>query len=273
MTHHHISKAALEDDIEATRSRIDGTIDAIERKLSPMQMASQLFNMTKAGGGDLASSLASSAKAHPLPMTLLSIGTGWLMLSERKQRSGTTTWTSRSDGAGAIDKARDVKRRAESKLHDAVDRTQGKAQEIKENMKQSAHDTMDRLREEGEGIRERAEHIRERASELRETASTTMEENIARLRDTATQLMDTNPLAAGALMVAVGALIGGALPATERERQLFGKTGEKAKGMAGRAAQRGAEMAEHVAHAALDETRHAVEDIASEVKERQPALH
>jgi ElaB/YqjD/DUF883 family membrane-anchored ribosome-binding protein len=239
------SPEAIEQNIVHTRARLESTIDAIGSKLSPVQLISEVLAFTRAGGGELAGSvaggLATAARSNPLAVTLLTLGAGWLMMADRTQAAG-------NRAQHAADDLRE-------KMHDAVDKTQDKARAMMDRTDSTAQD------------------MREKLAETRDSAMDAAQKNYARLEQAATDLLEQNPLAAGALMVAVGALIGGALPVTNRERELFGRSGEKARAAARSAVERGAEAARDIAGAAMAETREAVEELGAEARSHEPALH
>ena len=90
-------------------------------------------------------------------------------------------------------------------------------------------------------------------------------------RDSARRLDDMiqeHPLVMGALALAAGAAIGGALPRTRTEDEYLGEYSDHAKETARETAQREAEKARRVAGAVADEARHIYEEKAEEVDRR-----
>lgn len=84
-------------------------------------------------------------------------------------------------------------------------------------------------------------------------------ETIADLRSSLTEIFQRQPLALGAIGLAIGAGIAAALPLTEAETELMGETSaemkEKAQEFAAEQADRAKEVAERVVDAAAEEAR------------------
>jgi len=77
--------AGIERDLAQTRSRLDATIDALERRLSPGTVVDQaIASVKETGGGELGRSLMLAVRDHPIPVVLIGIGIAWLMLSARR---------------------------------------------------------------------------------------------------------------------------------------------------------------------------------------------
>jgi hypothetical protein len=77
--------AGIERDLARTRSRLDATIDALERRLSPGTMVDQaIASVKETGGGELGRNLMLAVRDHPIPVALIGIGIAWLMLAGRR---------------------------------------------------------------------------------------------------------------------------------------------------------------------------------------------
>jgi ElaB/YqjD/DUF883 family membrane-anchored ribosome-binding protein len=70
----------IEHELAATRARLDGTIDALQQKLSPGELMSQAVTYFKEGSGmDLGQNLGRSLRDNPVPVALIGLGLGWLV--------------------------------------------------------------------------------------------------------------------------------------------------------------------------------------------------
>lgn len=262
----------IEEDIVQTRARLDRTIDAIEDKLSPMQLLGQVLSFTKAGGGQFAGGLASAARTYPGPVTLLSLGAGWLMMADRSRKaSPAAPGSAPGNGSKAKEWMQEAGQMALRKTHDLEEKTKAAVGALQDR----AHNLADTARAQGDGLRQQA-------TQLKDTVMTSTEENIAWLQDTAAKLLQENPMAAGALMMAAGALLGGALPVSDAERRLFSGKGAQARAAATKVLERGTEAVHDIAGAALEQGHHLVKDIGQEAenqadlqstKAQEPALH
>jgi len=147
------------DEMARTRAEMDGTLTAIEQRLSPGQLFDQgLDYLRSSGGAQFFSNLGDSAKQNPMPVALVGIGLAWLMASGRQPGAG----------AGA---SRDTMHRAGETLHRAGE----KAQETKARIGSMMHE---------------------------------------------------QPLALGAVGLAVGALVAACTPRTRQEDRLMGEARE-----------------------------------------------
>jgi hypothetical protein len=83
----------IERDLEHTRARLDATLDALQRKLSPGQMVDETMHWFKEGGGaEFGRNLGRNLRDNPLPVALIGIGVGWLMLSGGRRQQRFPEW-------------------------------------------------------------------------------------------------------------------------------------------------------------------------------------
>ena len=76
----------IERELAATRAQLDGTIDALQQKLSPGELMSQAATYFKEGSGmDLSHNIGRSLRDNPIPVALIGVGLGWLLLSGKRQ--------------------------------------------------------------------------------------------------------------------------------------------------------------------------------------------
>ena len=71
-------------EIEQTRSQMDSTLEAIEKRLTPGELLDQGLNyLRNSGGREFISNLGASVKGQPLPASLVGIGLAWLMVNQQ----------------------------------------------------------------------------------------------------------------------------------------------------------------------------------------------
>ena len=76
----------IERDLAATRAQLDGTIDALQQKLSPGELMSQAVTYFKEGSGmDLSHNIGRSLRDNPVPVALIGVGLGWLVVSGKRR--------------------------------------------------------------------------------------------------------------------------------------------------------------------------------------------
>ena len=79
----------IEHDLSGTRARLDATVDALRRKLSPGEMVDRAIASVKETGGSVfGRNLVGTVRGTPVPVALLGIGLAWLMLADWRGRDG-----------------------------------------------------------------------------------------------------------------------------------------------------------------------------------------
>jgi len=218
----HKDPARLEREIDQQRADINHIVDALENKLSPGQMFDRLVHFGKGNGREVAQNMGQAVKANPIPALLTSVGLLWLYASRNEPApapgsssfAGTGAASDGDDGQGMIDRAREMG----GEVSDAVSSTWNQA-------RSRVSDTTARMADTAQGARATLQQQKDRA----------MQGYNHLLRD--------NPLALGAIGIAVGALLGAALPSTESENRLMGEASDDLADKARQAVQTGADKA------------------------------
>ena len=79
----------IERELDDTRSRLDDTIGALQRKVAPGTMVDQAVEYFSEGGGmELGRNLGRSMRDNPIPVALIGVGLGWLLLANSRQTDG-----------------------------------------------------------------------------------------------------------------------------------------------------------------------------------------
>lgn len=237
----------IERDIDRDRDHLSQTIRALEDRLSPGQIFDQVWGYARRNGGTFSDNLVRTISENPVPVILTAAGIAWMALARHRDRDdawysedadypvrasygvdpsyddaydddidqlygdtayldtefGSTATTTSSPAASATSKAG-------QKYRDVKDTLESKTREAKEGARHLTRDA-----------RRSARHLRDRSRRQWSQAS-----------HGARDFFDTNPLAVGAAALALGALIGAALPETEAERRLLGEKGERLTGKA-----------------------------------------
>lgn len=215
----HKDPARLEREIDQQRADINHIVDALEDKLSPGQLFDRMVHFGKGNGREFAQNVGNAVKANPVPALLTSIGLLWLYAS-RDEPAPARSASAASDGGGNVaDHAREMA----GEVSDAVSSTWDQA-------RSRVADTTARVADTAHGARESLMHQKDRAVQGYNNL----------LRD--------NPLALGAMGVAIGALLGAALPSTEPENRLMGEASDRLAGKAREAVQTGTEKVRDVMH-------------------------
>ena len=220
--------ARLEREIDQQREDINHIVDALENKLSPGQLFDRLVNFGKGNGREVAQNIANAVKANPVPALLTTVGLVWLYASrndpapspmlDRGLLAGSRTDTG-TDGPGIVDRAR----------------------ELGEDVSESVSATWNQTRS-------RVSDTASRLADTAQSARTTLQQQTDRAVQSYNQLLRDNPLALGAIGIAIGALLGAALPGTEPENRLMGEASDNLADKARDVVQAGADRARDALH-------------------------
>jgi ElaB/YqjD/DUF883 family membrane-anchored ribosome-binding protein len=210
--------ATLEREIDQTRADMDQTLGALERKFSPGQLLDQAMSFAKEHGGDFATNLSQSVRENPMPALLTAVGIAWMVASSNRPKPWAYAYNDdryepRIDDSAELDET----------VIDESGNDQGVLAQAGQKVKAVAEGARQKLassRQKITGSRGAVE------SGMRKT-SDTAQAQAQRVRESFNTLLTEQPLVLGALGIAVGAVIGAALPATEQEDRLLGPVRDK----------------------------------------------
>lgn len=216
--------AAIQREIEETRSQMTTTLNAIEQKLSPRQITNEVFDTVRdavLGTGDGSNDMLQMIRNNPIPGALVGLGLGWMIFSNRGRAIASDVY-----GASA------------RWLPQGRQGTNGSGNGLLHRAAVAASDV-------GERARETTAQVSEKARALAGTAT----------RPTA-RLAEDNPLLVGAVGVILGATIAVVLPMTRRENEVLGDAQaelvERAEDIGREVVDRARTVAETAGRAAVD---------------------
>lgn len=215
--------ATLEREIDQTRADMDQTLGALERKFSPGQLLDQAMSFAKEHGGDFATNLSQSVRENPMPALLTAVGIAWMVASSNRPKPSRAYAYNDDRYAPRFDDRSDFDETAVEGGVGESGNDQGVLAQAGEKVKAVAEGARQKLassREKLAGSRGAVE------SGMRKT-SDTAQAQAQRVREGFNTLLTEQPLVLGALGIAVGAVIGAALPATEQEDRLLGPVRDK----------------------------------------------
>jgi ElaB/YqjD/DUF883 family membrane-anchored ribosome-binding protein len=207
------SPEAIEREIDAQRANIGNIVDALESKFTPGQVFDQALSMMQSNGTTFLTNLGTSVRNNPVPVVLTSVGLLWMMMSQNRPptpRPAYRTGPSPVAKAGewvdglsdGIDSARDHLHQSADTLKEGYQSVKGKAANLgdnlgaaKENISHAVHDVSDRLVHSTQAVSHQFRH-----------------------------LLQEQPLVVAAAGIALGAMLGAALPSTATEQRYLGKT-------------------------------------------------
>lgn len=234
---------SLAREADRRRDRIESTLNVLGGKLSPEHLKDQAFDLLSEHGGDIASGISRSVKNNPVPLILTGVGIAWMMMSQRDdrqrgehQRGGYrgqysefrqppmdtrhipdrrafsdrhSTDRDSSSGEGLTDKLSDAKDTLLEGASNGWDSVTGSAR----NARDATGERLESMRDQSAAM---SDQLQQQYQSAVHSASLTADE----WANDASRFMREQPLVAGALGVALGALIGGLLPTSDKERQL-----------------------------------------------------
>jgi hypothetical protein len=228
------SPSEIEAEVMRVRREMDATLSEIEGRLTTGQLVDQGLDYLKnSGAREFASNLGSSVKYNPLPVTLVGIGLAWLMFASRR---GASAGAYAYEGTG---QSTGVRERAS----EALNRVSETAASTRETAARSMHAVSQRWAETSTSVRDRARQAAESGRRQAERA-----------RDGFQYMLREQPLALGAIGLAVGAAVAAAVPRSRQEDEWMGEASDR---MAQQAKQMGREQ--------LDKARQATETAAQNV--------
>ena len=275
----------IERELDDTRSRLDDTIGALQRKVAPGTLVDQAVEYFSEGGGmEIGRNLGRRMRDNPIPVALIGVGVGWLLLANSRQTNGGAQdrregrWMRDDRFGGDLDsEAEDTFQEriaaargtvlgltrdageAAAAFRERVEAAMGAAAERVRSLASGAGDTLSHFADRGQAAaRDLYDHGHAAASGMRDRASGA----VGQMRDMGGRTVDyvqDQPLLLGALGITVGAVIGMLVPSTRYERRVVGSLrdslGDTAREVAGEARQRVVRVAETVLESAQEASR------------------
>jgi ElaB/YqjD/DUF883 family membrane-anchored ribosome-binding protein len=224
-------------------------------------------------------------RENPIPAALVGIGLGWMFMNGRSQPA-----PMRYSGRGSI-RGEQVYYEGQRRYSgtpvnyegqyratgsapyyddrrgyggEIAERGQHAAGEAYNRISETAQDAADRARDTADRARETAGEYVDRAQERVSEWADQAQYQAHRLEDRFQRTLQDNPLAIGAVALAVGAAVGLAIPQTERENELMGETRDNLIERAQSAASETLEKVQRVAEETTEEVKHTVKEQARE---------
>ncbi|MDX1415805.1 MAG: DUF3618 domain-containing protein [Candidatus Promineifilaceae bacterium] len=213
------------------------------------------------------SNAVQTVKDNPVPMAMIGLGLGWLLLSDNSSReeesyrysygandpysypyapdrrpdyyefeddSGTLTEAQQRAAAvaeNAQEWVGEKKEAAQQTVQDAAstvqDQASSTAEAVRENVGEAASRAQQAAGETAEQARIRMERARIQAEQQAIEVRRQARKQARRAKRSFWQTMEENPFAVGIAAAAAGAMVGLALPATEKENELMGETRDR----------------------------------------------
>jgi len=238
----------IESEIDDTRAELSETIEAIQERLTPANIAANARDTVKDAATEKVRQMADNPfidtiRDNPIPAAMIGLGAAWLLLKGRPDSGRNRDSRAWRDGY-----PRNVER-YRAGIYD--EGSYGSAVSPVGTSGRSAYGSGAGVDEGlgsriGDAGRDLADRTREMAGDVRDTARQTTRRAQVKFDD----VLRDNPLMLGAAAVLVGAAIGATVPATETENRLMGEARDavvdRAQNVASEAANRVSEAAGNV---------------------------
>jgi len=227
----------IENEIERTRGEMTGTLQEIERKLSPNRLVDEAMeSMRKMNLGD--SHMLDLARDNPIPLALVGLGIGWLAVSTLRGRPLAAEVENYAEDAYTGSLARGVHEAQEwagqkgatvsgnggQRVGGAAERTSGELGEMADTAGEQAHEWGDAAESQARRMTQRMGDWTRNMTHHAGDWTRSMTHHAGDWAGRTGDLFDSNPLAVGLLAVVAGLALGAAIPATRREGEMWGET-------------------------------------------------
>jgi len=270
----HVVKEQVTERVkEGIREATIGRVEHMARS------AKDTVNATRSG-------ITDTIRDNPVPAAMVAVGLAWLMFNGKRDNRSTSSYDSfdsnydrgydsLSDGgaysrsssqfAGSYPydseyESTDAEGRVSRVVGDVRERVGHAAESVADSVKDRAGQLAERSRElagrAGHAASSAASAVSSRAGSVSRSVATRTTQGARRLEDSFYE----NPLAIGAVTLAVGVMAGLAAPKTDREVELMGDARERVADRVRDVAHEATDKAKHVAERVVDETKRAVKD-------------
>ena len=244
-----MSSEQLERQTEQSRADVETTINELRARLTPGQLIDEVLSYTRDGGRQFTSNLGRQVTDNPLPIVLMGAGLAWFLLGRDTAasngngfRAGSTSYGSGVGLGGLGDAA--------SRAGDAVQGAFGGVRHAAESASSAVTDTAQKL---GETASSAYNTASSKASDLASSATAFEQKTVRAARDLMVQAKD-QPLVIVGLGLAIGAVIGAAIPETDVENRAMGDIADEVKRDAKQVASEQFGRAKDVAQRFVEET-------------------
>jgi ElaB/YqjD/DUF883 family membrane-anchored ribosome-binding protein len=264
------STTAIRADIERTRERLGDTVEALGAQLNPSHLAQRvkdtvreatigkvqhMASHTKERMADTGRDLAQTIRDNPLPAAMAAAGIGWLLLSRREQpmRYGVSADRDPYGLEGDRSPVRGMASNVTGKVQELGDKAANAADRVKEKAQDVTRRVVDSAKSTGERI-----------SETTDTALHQVRDKTRQATQRVEGQYQENPMALGAVALALGLAIGMSAPRTRREVEMVGDASDRVMDKARERIASTTERVESVIDRALPEVKEVVREAARE---------
>jgi hypothetical protein len=259
----------IEQDIGATRARLDSTMGQLQERLTVRNLANSAAHAAVHGAGVGSRAALRAIKNNPVPAALVGLGVAWLIMDKFRARSfnratqrggyGDNDWlapgatyTPGGRGASGPSIASRIGEGASAAAHAVGDAARSGAHWARETGAGAAEWAKDKVSTAASGVSEKVSAggsaIGEKASQWAHSGR----EMAGRAREGFWDTYDDNPLMIGAAAFAIGLVGGLSMPSCSVENRLMGRASKNLKDKVKAAGEEALEAGKQVASRAAD---------------------
>jgi ElaB/YqjD/DUF883 family membrane-anchored ribosome-binding protein len=233
----------IEAEIEQTRVEMSQTINAIQERLSPQHLAEQakeaVYDATIGTAKGVGYNMIETIKQNPLPAAIAALSIGWLF--RKSANNNNQNWSGQRayaayqppryqpyDQYGYDQYGYDARYRPAAYYGDQsepglTDRVGQKADDVKHRVQNVAGNVVDQAQNVAGNVVGQAQHLTHEAREQVGYYGEQAMEQVGEARDWLQHQMYENPIAIGAVALAIGTAVGLSLPVTPVENRVMGE--------------------------------------------------
>ncbi|MCM5704535.1 DUF3618 domain-containing protein [Larsenimonas salina] len=233
------SPEEIEADIKSTRSHLDETLSDFQARFSSDSMMNTAMDYVKSDSAkEYFSNLSRSIKENPVPTAMIGLGIGWLIYSSNSSKSGSVPnhfddkrqAQARHNAAATPPQTHEYDSAPSQRVGDGAPGAYAFGPDTAEpHSNQDGQSLRDRASSALGSAGDKANDARHGASDhmgrLKDSAGEQLHNASSKARDTGnwlSNLAEENPVCAGALGLAAGALLGSLIPSTRTEQKAMG---------------------------------------------------
>lgn len=280
--HREANTAFLRAEIRETRDRMSDTLDALGDRLNPHRLKAQVKdNLREATVGRVENMARNAAdrvndtrhgimdriRENPIPAAMVGLGLGWLLFGGR-HRHEHPEWDSQGYiGDLSATSPRLIQDDAGGGIGSTISEEPGVVDRVKERVSgigETVSDVGYAARERISDVREHVSEARERVTDVAGRAGERAGEVAHHARERFDTTLTENPVAIGAVALAVGMAAGLAIPESQREREMIGPYRDRLAGRVRESVEDTRERVQHVAERVVDETKDTIREAAND---------
>jgi ElaB/YqjD/DUF883 family membrane-anchored ribosome-binding protein len=214
----------------------------------------------------MSNTVVDTVRENPIPAALVGLGLGWMLMNRPASRRTYYTGYGGYTGSGGRDWREDdyryqagrTQQRTGSMMRDLGDEARETGQNVRDRVEDIAYQARERVEDFTENTREKVEQLSHEARTQIEEFGEDVQERARWASDRFQDTLYSNPLGVAAAAVALGLIVGLAVPETQKEHELMGEMRdnfiERAQDVTQETMQRAQRVVEEAGRAAAEET-------------------